>query len=72
MDIKVGPDGNKANTAIPEYKIIHENETGVYSEIEKINIKLQKMGYLQNKLDTLIIADTLYTAFFIPGTELKK
>lgn len=33
---------------------------------------MQKMGYLQNKLDTLIKADTLYTAFFITGNAIEK
>jgi len=72
LDIQVRPDGNKASAVIPEYKIIHDNETGVFSEIEKINIKLQKTGYLQNKLDTLIKADTLYIAYFIPGNRIEK
>jgi len=72
LDVKVQPDANKVSVSLPDYIKIHDTETGVTRELAEIGLKLQKMGYLQNKLDTLIKTDTLYTAFFIPGHRIER
>lgn len=72
LDVKAEPNGSKVSAAIPDYEKIHDTETDMLSELGKIQLKMQKMGYLQNKLDTLIKTDTLYTASFIPGHRIER
>ncbi len=53
------------------YKKFHENENTIPKEIDSILAQLQKIGYLQSKLDTLFKKDTLFLADFQTGKQVK-
>ena len=49
----------------------HISEASIYNELDSISIQLQKLGFVYNKLDTLVKTDTIYYADYILGDQIK-
>ncbi len=65
---------NKANEQVfynIAYKKFHENENTISKEIDSVLTQLQKIGYLQSKLDTIYKKDSLFLAEFEIGNQIK-
>lgn len=53
------------------YKKFHDNENTIAKEIDSVLVQLQKIGYLQSKLDTIYKKDSLFLAEFKTGDQIK-
>jgi len=49
----------------------HISEASIFNELDSISIQLQKLGFVYNKLDTLVKTDTIYYADYILGDQIK-
>jgi len=47
-----------------DYIHFHTSESALYSEIDSTSLKLSKIGYLNNRVDSIKKQDTIYTAYF--------
>ena len=52
------------------FKDIQPSPETLHFEIDSILSKLEIKGYLNTRLDTIVILDTLYTAYFSMGKKL--
>ena len=53
------------------YQKDHFSEKSIYKELDSISLHLQKLGFVHTKLDTLIKNDSIYTANYILGDQIK-
>ena len=54
------------------YKIKHSDTTSIYTEVETIQNKLERNGFLGTRLIELSSADTIYTAHFTLGDKTSR
>lgn len=50
----------------------HQTIENVFLEIDSLKNKLEKIGYLNNKLDSITNIDSIYTAHFFLGKSTKR
>ena len=62
-------DSDLANNIL--FQSIHLNKKSVYTEIDSIKKKIELIGYLSSRLDTVIKIDSLYNAKFDFGKQIK-
>ncbi|MDJ0646007.1 MAG: hypothetical protein QNJ57_08520 [Flavobacteriaceae bacterium] len=50
----------------------HQNIKSIFREVDSLQIKLERFGYLDNRLDSLTNKDSIYTAHFFLGNSIKR
>lgn len=50
----------------------HKTKTNLLTEIDSLVLRFEKIGFLNNKVSTILQKDSIYTAHFILGTSTKK
>lgn len=53
------------------FKKKHVNEQSLFFEIDSLSILFEKIGFLNNRLDTIIKKDSIYSAQFTLGNSIK-
>ncbi len=54
-----------------KYQENHPNEKHLFLQIDSLKFRLEKLGFLNNRLDTVIKKDTIYNAYFTLGNSTK-
>ncbi len=55
-----------------KFKEKHSREESLNQEIDSLSLLFEKLGYLNNRVDTIIKRDSIYTAYFKLGLSIKK
>ena len=55
-----------------KFKEKHSGEESLKQEIDSLSLLFEKLGYLNNRLDTIIQLDSIYTAHFNLGLSIKR
>ena len=54
-----------------KYQENHPNEKHLFLQIDSLKFRLEKLGFINNRLDTVIKKDTIYNAYFTLGNSTK-
>ncbi len=54
-----------------KYQENHPSEKHLFLQIDSLKFRLEKLGFLNNRLDTVIKKDTIYNAYFTLGNSTK-
>lgn len=55
-----------------EYQRFHGSDADVLKEVDTVQLRLQQLGYFDNRIDSIQRRDSLYTAFFFLGNSTRK
>ena len=55
-----------------DFKEIHTSKESLFSQIDSLPLLFEKIGFLHNRLDTILKKDSIYTAHFVLGNSVKK
>lgn len=53
------------------FKKKHVNEQSLFFEIDSLSLLFEKIGFLNNRLDTIVKKDSIYSAHFALGNSIK-
>ena len=54
------------------FKEKHTSKENLFYQIDSLSLLFEKIGFLNNRLDTVIKSDSIYTARFNLGNSVKK
>lgn len=74
FELKTFNNDNIENTLLNslDFKKKHPTVKNVFSEVDSIQLKLEELGYLNNRLDSISKKDSIYSAYFFLGKSLKR
>ena len=73
LTLKISVKDTTHNSLIKNLKFSenHKNVNGLFSQIDSLKLRFEKMGFLNNRLDTVLKKDSIYSAFFTLGNSTK-
>lgn len=72
--LKISVKDSLENPIIKDLKFLKKHQTiqSVFTEVDSLQSKLERFGYFNNRLDSLINKDSIYTAYFFLGNSTKR
>jgi len=72
LKIEVKDSLNSSLFNLVEYQHFHLSENSLYSEMDSVSKKLNRIGYLNNHFDSIQKQDSIYTSYLILGKNTKS